>query len=261
MTPQFTNQITAGLLLLMLATVLMLATIVTLTIAGYINRRRVSAQKENSIAADEPGALPSQYHPNAFESPCRWVAIRTTNTAGVQTALHLHNATPCSWMEGISKLSDHNLFISPPISGWTLVIGQGLPDPCEDSDECFHFMRRLSRAFGHVQFFSSNRAVNHHAWVRAERGQVIRAYAWAGEVLWNQGAKSQAEIDLGMKCFDYWEGNESLLLASSNDSLYANSDKVIFLAASWSLDPTSIDESTLPAQQGIAGNLIHSNLY
>ena len=47
----------------------------------------------------------------------------------------------------------------------------------------------LSRKIGQVQFFSVNRAVNHHAWVQAEAGVIQRAYAWAGRTFWNQGAR------------------------------------------------------------------------
>ena len=49
----------------------------------------------------------------------------------------------------------------------------------------FALLRRLSCALGHVQFFSVNRALNHHAWVWMKDRDVRRAYAWAGETLWN----------------------------------------------------------------------------
>src|SRR5262249_48130498 len=186
------------------------------------------------------------------DNPSRWLAIRSSNPVAVQNALRLHNAKPCSWGEGLAQLSEHTLFISPPIEGWLLVMGPGLPDPSEDIDECYHFILKLSRELGHVQFFSLNRAVNHHAWVRAERDRVVRAYAWADETLWNQGKLSSAEIDLELKCFAYGENPESLACNSHQ----ANADKVTFLAARWSLDPTSVAERRLSSALGIAGDLI-----
>ena len=38
--------------------------------------------------------------------------------------------------------------------------------------QVFALLRRLSRTLGHVQFFSLNRALNHHAWVWMEDGVV-----------------------------------------------------------------------------------------
>jgi len=35
---------------------------------------------------------------------------------------------------------------------------------------------------------------------RMDDGYVTRAYAWAGGTIWNQGAKSAAEMELKMKC-------------------------------------------------------------
>ncbi len=40
-------------------------------------------------------------------------------------------------------------------------------------------------------------------------GCVTRAYAWAGETIWNQGAKTLAENGLGMKCSGYGEESGS----------------------------------------------------
>ena len=109
------------------------------------------------------------FQSSVLHCPNRWVAIRSTNPQAVQTALGLHNPTPCSWMDGMARVSDQKLFISPPVNGWVLVVGSLLPEPSEDVDACFRFLQRLSRELGEVQFFSVNRAVGHHAWARFER--------------------------------------------------------------------------------------------
>src|SRR5215467_13300116 len=110
--------------------------------------------------------------------PGRWLAIKSHNLRTVQSALGLHNPKPCSWLEGLA--ADEKLFIAPPVKGWILVIGSGLPDPSEDVDVCFRFLLDISRKLGQVQFFSASPILHHHAWVRADRGHVQRAYAWAG---------------------------------------------------------------------------------
>jgi hypothetical protein len=252
------NQVTAGLLILSLATVLAMAMISLLFIRHYIRGRRL---KNNPSPTEnwDSSYRTTKYRPTIFEKPCRWLVVKSTNVAAVQNALGLHNATPCSWGEGLSKLAQRKLFVSPPVQGWILVIGQALPEPSEDVDECYRFIMRLTRELGHVQYYSSNRAVNHHAWVRAENGQIRRAYAWAGETLWNQGEISATELSLGLKCYGYGDPPEQFQ-ASESDSHAGNSEKVVFLAARWSFDPTAIDESVVAGGHGIYGDLTHSPL-
>jgi hypothetical protein len=176
-------------------------------------------------------------HSPVFEQPTRWLVVKAGDPAAVQAALHLHQPTPCSWEEGLIEAREDKLFISPSISGWVLVVGSGLPGPFEDVDECFRFLLGLSRKLGHVQFFSASRVVNQHAWVLMERGRVCRAYAWAGETLWNEGPLTAAEKELDLRCFEY--GSEQNFF-SVKDELAANSEKIGQLAARWSLDPAAL---------------------
>jgi hypothetical protein len=180
--------------------------------------------------------------------PFSWLTVRSSNPLQVQTALSLRNPTPCSWAEGL--LGEH-LFISPPISGWVLVTGADLPDPGEDIDVCYRFLMQLSRKLGRVQFFQADPVLNRHAWVSLQRGRVLRAYAWAGATLWNQGKTTPAEIRLGLHCLDYGEGAD----ASSWEmpELAANVDRVPLLAAAWSLDPATVDGRRVAQVRGVAG--------
>jgi hypothetical protein len=134
------------------------------------------------------------------------------------------------------------------------VVGSLLPEPAEDVDACFRFLQRLSRELGEVQFFSVNRVVGHHAWARFECGLALRGYAWAGETLWNQGHKTWAERKLGLRCYDYCESDARSQFAQLERSR-ANAEKILLLAAIWSLDPSSIDDSALAHAFGIAGDL------
>jgi hypothetical protein len=182
--------------------------------------------------------------------PSSWLAVHSRRPAAVQSALGLHNARPCTWMEGLAN--DRELFIAPPVNGWILIVGSGLPDPVEDVDACFRFLLDLSRKLGHVQFFHANTVSGHHAWVRAESGRIVRAYVWAGETLWNQGIKTRAELELGLKCFRYLETPESALFGQPEISS-ANVNKVPLLASRWSFDPASIELRELEQASGIAG--------
>src|SRR5260370_1126131 len=118
-------------------------------------------------------------------------AVPSANLAHVQAALDLHDPSPCSWVEGFTTRA--GLFIAPPVNGWILVAGAGVPDPSDDVDACYRFVRELSRRLGEVHLFCANGILCHHAWVRAEGGRVLRAYACAGRTLWHQGRRTPAE--------------------------------------------------------------------
>jgi hypothetical protein len=196
-------------------------------------------------AGEGSGERASIYH-----RPGCWLAVRSRNLCAVQAALGLHNPKPCTWFEGL--LGDAQLFIAPPVKGWILVIGEALPDPLEDVDACFRFVLELSRKLGQVQLFSASRVVCHHAWVKAERGRVQRAYAWAGRTVWQQGTPTPAEKELDLKCFDYSEAAERSSFNQA-DPAAVNVEKVPLLAARWSLDPGRVDERHLEYEHGVAG--------
>jgi len=219
----------------------------------------VHFSRKAQLAVREPRWKPEltrerRFAPQIFPAPSRWLAIKSGHPHVVQAALGLHKPTPCSWEEGLTVAHEQKLFISPPLAGWILVMGSRLPEPADDVDKCFRFILDLSRKLGHVQFFSTNRAVNHHAWVQAHYGHVQRAYAWAGKTLWNQGRVTQAERDLRLKCFDYAEATPRIHFAHS-DPTFLNTERVPLLAARWSVDPNAIDARMLKESQGIAGEL------
>lgn len=189
-------------------------------------------------------------HTCLFRRPGCWLAVKSRNPLAVQAALGLHNPKRCSWSEGLA--GDGRLFISPPVRGWILVMGSGLPDPGDDVDICFRFVVNLSRKLGQVQFFSASRVLHHHAWVRADAGRVVRAYAWAGKTLWHQGTRTAAEKELDLKCYDYAEAAERTSF-SQPETVVLNVDKVPLLAARWSIDPGHVDERLLEHEQGIVG--------
>lgn len=187
--------------------------------------------------------------PILLKRPTTWLAVRGRNVHAVQLALGLNNVQPCTWVEGLS--GEEKLFIAPPVKGWVLIIGSGLPDPADDVDVCFRFLANLSQKLGNVQFFKANRALGHHAWVRAEAGRVTRGYAWAGKTLWNQGKPTSAESELGLKCYQYFETPDQTFELS--EISMTNVEKVPLLAGRWSLDPATVDEHLFEHVYGIAG--------
>jgi hypothetical protein len=194
-----------------------------------------------------------------FDAPRRWLAVRTQRPELVQAALGVHNARVCSWSDALAGSHEPRLFISPPLRGWVLVMGCDLPDPSDDIDSACHFVSRLSAKLGEVQFFTRVRALSHHGWVRLDRGKVVRAYVWAGETLWNQGTPSQIEQELKLRLIPYTESSETLPYGE-RELLATNTEKVLRLAANWSVDPTTVEPATLEGK-GIAGALVPSKLH
>lgn len=214
------------------------------------------ARRQRWLAAGaRPAARPWEephFRAPLADLPGRWLAVQTDNPHAVRAALRLHNAARCSIEDGLHEARESRLFISPPVDGWVLVFGARLPDPAEDVDACFHFLSAVSRKLGHVQFFSAHRALGHHAWARLEAGRVRRAYAWAGQTLWNQGLPTAAEVSLGLRCAAYGEdGGDDFL---PGESSAWNTERVPQLAARWSLDPALLDERLSRSDFGIAGD-------
>jgi hypothetical protein len=213
--------------------------------------RRIGPRQGRAAGGESPNQhTTSAEQAFAFRWPGSWLAIKSRSSLSVQSALRLHNPKPCSWMQGLA--GEGKLFIAPPVKGWVLVIGSALPDPSEDVDICFRFLLDLSRKLGQVQFFSASRILHYHAWVKADAGRIVRAYAWAGKTLWAQGPRTSAEKELDLKCFGYLETAERPAFGQP-DVASSNVEKLPLLAARWSIDPGRIDERFLQMERGIAG--------
>lgn len=179
----------------------------------FLHRRNRRAEKLHPAAGDISPAHPAT-------RPATWLAVRSLEPETVRAAL-----------PDTARFS-----ISPRLNGWVIVTGPGLPDPAADVDGCFRFLTVVSRQLGHVQFFHRERFSAHHAWVRMDEGCVTRAYAWAGETIWNQGATTLAETGLGMKCSGYGE-DAAAGCWNPQENAAANVEKIPRLAGRWSLDP------------------------
>jgi hypothetical protein len=245
------HKVIASLLLSVLSFVLVMGIILVFLVLHWRYRRILSDLSESKAGPEKPE--PASVNYRHLQRPNCWLAIKNRNLLSVQSALGLHNPRRCSWMEGLSRDGDRKVFVSPPVSGWILVIGSALPDPSDDVDLCFRFLMDLSRKLGHVQYFASHAVLDHHTWAQTENGRVLRAYAWAGRTLWNQGEPTPAESDLAMKCYDYEETAESPPFGFA-EFISSNSDKLHLLAARWSIDPGEIDKRFIEQDWGIVGD-------
>ena len=238
----------------MLSVALVLCLVCLLMVVHFLRSGRLASRRELHLGRLFPRLPRSSFRTPLRATPRRWLAVRSESLQAVQSALGLLRPRPCSWEEGLFAAQQQKLFISPPVDGWVLVMGSSLPEPAHDVDKCFHFILALSRKLGPVQFFSGHRTAHHHAWVWADHGTILRAYAWAGQTLWNQGRITQAELDLRLRCFDYATPGDAVRFDAVDPAAF-NTERVPLLAARWSVDPLAVS-ARVPAQmQGIAGEL------
>jgi hypothetical protein len=183
----------------------------------YFLQRRYRAEQKLHESAEE--ISPARAGVSAIR-PTTWLAVRTLEPETIR-----------------ATLPDKKEFsISGRVNGWVIVTGPGLPDPSDDVDACHLFLTALSRELCHVQFFHMEKFSAHHAWARLDDGCVTRAYAWAGETIWNQGAQTLAENALSLKCSGYGEDSETGFWTAKKNAA-ANVEKIPLLAARWSVDP------------------------
>jgi hypothetical protein len=149
-------------------------------------------------------------HPVAFGYKQQWLAVMESDPQTVAEALGLKDRKPSTWRQGIERAYDHSrrragqcpeVFVSPPVLGWTLAIGgvgviPGVTEPAFD-----RFLCRLSARLGHVQYFGNHRVSSFAAWAKAQHGRIVRAYGVDDSTTRvNIGDMTLEEIELG---FDF----------------------------------------------------------
>jgi hypothetical protein len=212
--------------------------------------------------------------PVSFGYKGAWIAVKGVAMDRVASALHLADVGGATWEQGVRKSYDPGeskkefdfpqtsfVFVSPPVDGWTLAVGQRLAffrsfafkGMKEDRapEKLLPFIQTLSKELGTtVQYFFTHRVPETHIWVWAESGRIVRAYGYSGErgeVLLDVGSLTVGETSLGLK-----------LPAKGKDSNHESSpdeDTVIAVAGKWSIDPTTLDRRGAIAQSGVVGTL------
>ncbi len=197
--------------------------------------------------------------PAAFGYRMAWLAVRSRDPAAVVEELGLVAAVPCNWRSGIGTVyddrmgSDH-VFVSPPVNGWTFVVGLALPHPVGRgfTDKCTPLLEGLGRRFAEVQYFFAYPPIDLFAWARLLDGRIVRAFAMGDTgVIWKRGRKTREERALGLKLFDFRGVRGRRGDAGGEIILYPTEDHVLKLAERWSMNPTVLD--TIEAPVGALG--------
>lgn len=241
------------MMFLLLAIVVIAGSFIWLASVHARERRRKRPRHHRLLPTEE---LEESHLPYTalINLPQRWLAVQGATPEALVNALGLRHINECGWAEGLSAAGQERVFISPRIGDWTLVIGDNLPDPADDVDVAFRFLTGLSDDLGHVQYFSACRALGHHAWIKLYQGKVVRAFAWAGQTIWNQGPMSSAEIKLGASCLNFLE-DEHLTWRDQQEVSAGNIEIIPALAARWSIDPAAIDARKIAPYHGFTGEM------
>lgn len=204
----------------------------------------------------EDGGDPGPGLPLPFGPKTAWLALDTTDTAAVATALGLRGVREATWAEGIDAAYQSSVFVTPPLADWTLAVGTALVPP--DRVEAFvkPLLERLSGLFGDAQYFCTHRDVELHIWARARLGQLVRGYGWLGQkglTLWDEGRPTKEERDLGFGAVA--ARSAAIQQAPNTEATLPDEEGVMRLASFWSIDPTSLDEQFEEPVMGLLGEV------
>lgn len=223
----------------MIATITVL-TLATIAIAALVLLPRL--REERLVFGQQPD------RPVAFGYKMSWLAIRTRDTNRVVEALGLVAPVPCNWQSGIGtvydgELGETHVFVSPPVSGWTFVVGLPLPHPLGRAfaDRSTPLLLDLGHHFPEVQYFFTYPLIDFYAWTKINDGRLVRAFAIGDEgIVCNKGRTTREEKLLGLKLFELRGVRGRKGDAGGEMILYPTEDHVMRIASGWSLDPTRI---------------------
>jgi hypothetical protein len=223
--------------------ILVIALLVGLTLAGIVFVLGPRMAEGRVIFRAEPDA------PAAFGYHMAWLALRARDTASALDALGLEVCEPCNWNSGIGtvydqKLGQNHVYVTPPVNGWTFVVGLPLPHPAGRGyvDKLTPLLVALGGRFIEVQYFFAYPPIDLFAWARVLDGRLVRAFAAGDEgIVWNKGKTTKEERALGLKLFELRGVKGRRGDAGGEMILHPTEDHVMRLAHRWSQDPTRLE--------------------
>jgi hypothetical protein len=182
--------------------------------------------------------------PIPFGYKTTWMAVKAGSIQAVASQFKGKKFIKTNWELGSKKSKLGKIFISPPISGWYLIVSSLFPrcDSPGGVAETSRILRRLSKELGCAVYFSNYRVSSHYSWVYAENGRIKRAFSTTdSEVKWDEGEKIGIETNF---LYPHESEKESGTLKMD----IPNEQMVTQIAGDWSVDP-----SQLGRIQGISG--------
>ncbi|MBC6994084.1 hypothetical protein H9S92_13850 [Lewinella lacunae] len=192
--------------------------------------------------------------PIKFGHKCIWAAVKTEDTNSLLKALRLEKQRKANWVEGKLQARNGEIFVLPPIEGWILILGWGLPEPgyMEGRERAQRFLNGLSQKFGEAQMFGNFRGSGSAFWMKSVDGNTERLYYIGDGNSFIEGEPTSVEmkwdlIDTNSKDAEqeeYWE-----------KMLYPDAEHVLEVAKAWSLNPMELEEKENVGEYGYLGRL------
>jgi hypothetical protein len=192
--------------------------------------------------------------PVKFGPRMAWLAVDTTDTEAVATALRLGDVRPATWADGIGAAYESSVFVTPPLGDWTLAVGTPFFPPERPESFVKALLEPLSARFGEAQYFCTHSDIDLHLWAKARNARTLRGFGWLGQkrlTLWDEGKQTKAERDLGIRLSD--DRFSAAPQAADTDAAVPSEETVMRLASFWSIDPTSLDEQMMEPVTGLLG--------
>ena len=196
--------------------------------------------------------------PVSFGRKNLWIAAPASSSERVAQVLRLVDVQPANWRSGFVAAYAYPssyVFVTPPVHGWVLAVGSGIPDPSDPAilQNWRSVMAALSQAFGRAQFFASHRGSSYSAWARYTNGSEERLFAWADEPIHDLGSPLPEELEILARLPDPVAAEEDPEYWSREDLRGPDEDDVFRIAAAWSVDPSTLDQSHAPTALGLVG--------
>ena len=230
---------------------------ILLALALYIAFRTIRSawRKDRLSPASEPDL------PLPFGSRIGWIAINSTSTAAVVRALGLRKKEHANWRSGLEAVHDPSIgaakvFISPPLNGWTFIVGTAIPFPAGNKlvDNSLLLLTGLANKFEDVQYYFADEELGFFAWARLRNGKIGRAFAWGDQgIIWNRGRATKEERALGLRPLEPQTAKMEERASALQRLVYPNEDHVHRLAGAWSINPMDIKFLETSLGVGIIG--------
>lgn len=191
--------------------------------------------------------------PAAFGYRMAWLAVRTRDAGKLAQVLGLEPGHAANWRTGIGTVYDGRLgeafvYITPPVDGWTFVVGLALPQPMGRGfvDKCTPMLLDLGQNFREAHYFMSYPPLEFCSWIRVMDGRLIRAFAIGDEgVIWNKGRLTREERSLDLDLLDprKWKvlRDEGL-----QEIERPTEEHLMVIAQGWSVNPTTLGTANAP---------------
>jgi hypothetical protein len=211
--------------------------IILLAMTVYRIRRLSKEGSEILTTYAELGSEPDT--PIPFGYKCSWYTVRASEAEILADAFGLKKTTGVNWEKGIEAAYQGFVFISPPVDGWTFVVGTHHAQARLEkiTQKATSMLLELSSEFGEAQFYVTHRVVELHVWAKALNGKLIRAYGYLGEadeIFWDEGKAEIPEVDIRSDI---------------------NEETVMEIARTWSISPTDLGKYESEPTLGLIGRI------